>query len=211
MTNLEKCGNKMQIAEKAWLNSKTTRHFLDWIKDEWTQWEPREKTLQHTVIFDLVEKQDPGEIGFNPVGINAPDWASIVVEKDGKYATVTQLRYGLMKMSVEFPCGQVEKDEDPKHAVIRELEEETGLQVGIDDVKSLGTFAANPAFMSNFMHYFYVNLDNVKFEHGATHFDEHEKLEFAWIDKEEIWKNGFDGCSVFMGGAMLKLKLNGLA
>lgn len=79
--------------------------------------------------------------------------------------TVKQLRFGTMKEYVEFPCGVVEHDEDPHDAAIRELAEETGIKV-IDksDMTYLGKLAANPGFMTNYMHYWAVNLDNVAYE-----------------------------------------------
>ena len=172
---------------------------------------PKETVLCKTPIFTLVRKPDPdGDIGFEPVGINSPDWATVIAEKDGKFLMVKQLRYGLMKEFEEFPCGMVEKTENPLYAAKRELLEETGIHLtkGVTDLVYLGKYAANPAFMSNYMHYFYVNLDTSEWVQEEQHLDEHEKLELFWKPKKDLLKNRFawfDANSVFFAGAMLKM------
>ena len=172
---------------------------------------PKETVLCRTPIFTLVRKPDPdGDIGFEPVGINSPDWVTVIAEKDGKFLMVKQLRYGLMKEFEEFPCGMVEKTENPIYAAKRELLEETGIHLtkGVTDLVYLGKYAANPAFMSNYMHYFYVNLDTSEWVQEEQHLDEHEKLEVFWKPKKDVLKNRFawfDASSVFFAGAMLKM------
>lgn len=166
----------------------------------------KEKRLidpKKTRIFEVVTKIDDGKIGFNPVGINSPDWVTIIVEKSGRFLVEKQLRYGLMKQCEEFPCGMVEKNEKPIKAAIRELAEETGIKIKTSDLNYLGKFAANPAFMNNHMHYFYVNLDNCGYEIGDTKLDEHEKLITYWKDKDAfIYDFMKSNDSVFMAGAL---------
>ena len=175
---------------------------------------PKETVLCRTPIFTLVRKPDPdGDIGFEPVGINSPDWVTVIVEKDGKFLMVKQLRYGLMKEFEEFPCGMVEKDEAPIFAAQRELLEETGIKVELQSLKKIGCFAANPAFMSNHMHYFYVNLKTdadgtpINYQLGEQHLDEHEKLKVYWKDKIDVMKEMPESkCSSLMAGALYLLE-----
>ena len=180
--------------------------------------EMNEKLLNHTPIFDLVEKQDDGSIGFNPVGVNSNDWITVIVERQGKWLMETQLRYGIMKKCLEFPSGIVEAGEDFAAAASRELSEETGIYVEPSALTYLGQFAANPAFMSNRMRYFYVNLDKVSHVVGETKFDQHEKIETAWMNKEDAIRERIGNAekevetnvSVFFAGAMELMRLKGI-
>ena len=168
-----------------------------------------ESVQYKTPIFDLVKKTVYG-LDFRPVGINSKDWVSIVVEHNGKFLLVKQLRYGLMKNQIEFPCGMIENGEEPLAAAKRELQEETGIKL-LDDsqIKYYGKYAANPAFMNNYMHYYYVNLDTAKFVQGETNFDEHEKIEKLWMDRNEFIdkvKNCDSDCaSIFMALAIFEI------
>ena len=209
MTNLEAYGS-FQKAEKAWYKHSNGTSYLEWLDMKYV---PEETLLKHTPIFDLIEKKDPGIIGFNPVGINSPDWVTVIVEKDGKFLMVKQLRYGLMKEFEEFPCGMVEKDEAPIFAAQRECLEETGIKVELQSLKKIGCFAANPAFMSNHMHYFYVNLKTdadgtpINYQLGEQHLDEHEKLKVYWKDKIDVMKEMPESkCSSLMAGALYLLE-----
>lgn len=141
------------------------------------------EVLLHTPIFDVV-KGEKTETGLEPVLVRAPDWVTVIAEKGGKFLTVEQFRYGAGRIVVEFPCGMVEPEEDPEAAARRELEEETGIRVTDEKrLVKLGETNPNPAFMTNTMHYFYVNLDNVSHVHTNQKLDEHERIEFRWKDK----------------------------
>jgi ADP-ribose pyrophosphatase len=116
-----------------------------------------------------------------------------------------------MKDQIEFPCGMIENGEEPLVAAKRELQEETGIELLNDSqIKYLGKYAANPAFMNNFMHYYYVNLDYAEFCQGETNFDEHEKIEKIWMNKEEFMDKvhncDSDCASVFMALAVNMLE-----
>ena len=144
---------------------------------------PEQKTLLHTPIFDVVEGAET-DTGLKPVLVRAPDWVSVVVERGGMFLVERQFRYGAGDYVEEFPCGMVEKGEDPLDAVRRELEEETGIRVL--DKKSfvkLGETNPNPAFMTNKMHYFYVDLDKADYETAGQKLDTHERIELSWKKK----------------------------
>ena len=171
-----------------------------------------DRLLAHTPIFDLVEAPEV-EAGFKPVKVKSQDWVSIIVEKDGKFLMVKQLRYGLNAELEEFPCGMIEKDEDVIDAGLRELEEETGNKI-LDrrSVHYLGKFAANPAFMTNYMHYLHVNLDWAQYEVKGMKLDSHEHLTAYWTDKKEAFNNFMrsQGSSL-MGCAWMLCMKNGIA
>lgn len=99
----------------------------------------------------------------------------------------------------------------PKVTAQRELREETGYDVPLTNTGSLGWFAANPAFMNNHMHYFYVNLDDDVYDKVETAFDEHEKLTSCWKDKKRVindYTNNHE--SVFMTSAAFLMLKNGI-
>ena len=147
---------------------------------------PHNEVLLHTPIFDVV-KGEKTETGLEPVLVKAPDWVTVIVEENGKFLTVEQFRYGARRDIVEFTCGMVEPGEDPEVAARRELEEETGIRLpdGLRLVK-LGETNPNPAFMTNTMHYFYVNLNGVLYAQVGQKLDEHERLKFGWKDKHRF-------------------------
>lgn len=138
------------------------------------------KELLHTPIFDVVELNEI-EPGFRPVAIEAPDWVSVIVEKNQKFLMVQQLRFGTMEITTEFPSGTVEKNEKPITAACRELREETGLIVDENDLINLGSVSPNPAFMRNKKYTFYVNLDEVNYTETEQKLDSHEHVSYKWV------------------------------
>ena len=146
------------------------------------------KELLHTPIFNVVEL-DEVEKGFKPIGVNAPDWVTVIVEKGDKFLVVEQVRFGTMKKTVEFPSGTVEKDEDARTAAARELFEETGIIVDPDKLDGLLVCSPNPAFMMNKKFIYYVNLDKTNYTQTEQHLDKHEHITFKWVDKYVLMDN----------------------
>ena len=149
-----------------------------------------ETVLNHTPIFDLVQKSAV-QPGFYPVGLNAPDWVTVVARHKDRFLMVRQLRYGTMKEYTEFVCGQVDKgDSCPAAAAIRELKEETGISVDAAKVNWLGSFDTNPAFLNNKMHFYSVDLtDGDIASMKKQDLDEHERIEIQWLPANNV----FDG------------------
>jgi ADP-ribose pyrophosphatase len=114
--------------------------------------------------------------GFSPIQVKAPDWVTMIARRGGNFVLVKQHRWGIDKDCIEFVTGQVDEGEHPLKAACRELREETGWMVNPNDVKHLGSVYTNPAFMTNQMHYYFVDLD-LHGEKGGQSLDEHEKIE----------------------------------
>lgn len=172
-----------KIREKYIAEGKTPEDYIKWAYDAF-QRDNTVMTLASTPIFDVVCGPE-ADNGLKPIKINAPDWVSIMVEREGKLLVEKQFRYGANDFVEEFPCGMVETGEDPRDAVVRELEEETGIKLlNKKEVVKLGQTNPNPAFMTNIMHYYYINLDYAKYEHVDRKLDEHEKIELSWKDKD---------------------------
>ena len=174
-----------EIREQYKAEGQTPDDYIKWTYNEFVR-DKSATTLLHTPIFD-VTKGPETDSGLKPIKINAPDWVSIMVEKDGKLLVEKQFRYGANDFVEEFPCGMVEKDEDPLDAVRRELLEETGIDViNKKDIVKLGQTNPNPAFMTNTMHYYYVCLDYSSWELRKRNLDEHEEIELDWKDKDRF-------------------------
>ncbi|EKE11727.1 MAG: NUDIX hydrolase [uncultured bacterium] len=112
------------------------------------------------------------------------DVAMIVpVTANGKMILVRQYKYGADEVLVEFPAGFIDKDENPEHTVLRELEEETGYSA--KELELLGEFDASPT-KSNGKTFIYLarNVINDK----DMNLDISEDIEVLVKSKEEVMK-----------------------
>lgn len=119
--------------------------------------------------------------------LDAADWAIVVpvieTPKGKKLVMVWQWRHGAQELSLEFPGGVFEPDENPQDAAIRELTEETGYKPG--KIRKLGEFSPNPAIMSNKVHIFLAeDLVNT----GRQHLDADEFVEVELVSPETVCK-----------------------
>ena len=183
--NQYKNSSASEIREQYKAEGKTPDDYIKWTYNEFVR-NNSATTILDTPIFD-VTKGPETDSGLEPIKIKAPDWVSIMVEKEGKLLIEKQFRYGANDFIEEFPCGMVESGEDPLDAVRRELLEETGINIiNKKDIVKLGQTNPNPAFMTNMMHYYYVNLDYTLWEKCEQKLDEHEEIELSWKDKDKF-------------------------
>ena len=192
------CGNFAEMSasdmREMWRNRLPTE-YLDWALAEIEASKATKKVAQkenknlllHTPIFDVI-KGEKTMTGLEPVLVKAPDWVCIIVKRGDEFLIEKQLRYGTNCDIEEFPCGMVEKGETPHEAALRELEEETGIRVELKCLQYLGATNPNPAFMTNRMHYFYLNLDKCGCEQRDRKLDPHEVIGLHWEDMEEFYE-----------------------
>lgn len=149
-----------------------------------------EKEIVKTPVFTVVKKTFEGT-DFQPVGLNCHDWVSIVAVDNEKILEnpvcvfVEQTRWGEEIKTIEFPCGTVEDNENPRDAAIREFKEETGIDIDSKSLYYCGQFNPNPAYFNNTMHvYLYVNknLINKFLNRGKQHLDKDEDCK-VFIDR----------------------------
>ena len=177
---------------ETWRNQLPTK-YLDWAlatveankAAEKVAQKEKKNLLLHTPIFDVI-KGEKTKTGLEPVLVKAPDWVCIIVKRGDEFLIEKQFRYGSNCNIEEFPCGMVEKGESPHEAALRELEEETGIRVELKCLQYLGATNPNPAFMTNRMHYFYLNLDKCGCEQRERKLDPHEVIGLHWEDMDEF-------------------------
>ncbi len=98
------------------------------------------------------------------VVIDVPDWVNIIpLTPQGEVVLIRQFRVGIWSNTLEIPGGTVESGEEPMHAAIRELEEETGYRPR--KVELLGFVHPNPAILNNRC-YSYLALDCERIHQG---------------------------------------------
>ena len=117
--------------------------------------------------------------------VELPNWCNtVIITKEDKIILVRQYRYPVDQITFELPGGVIEKDEDPKEAAKREMEEETGYTS--DDIEFLLQLAPNPAINNNTA-YFYL-ARNAYPASNTRNKDEFEDIDVVSFSKEEIWQ-----------------------
>lgn len=76
-----------------------------------------------------------------------------------------------------LPGGHVDKNENPQFAAKRELEEETGINIEIDDLNHIGDYIDS----SIVIHYFYA-----KFNGEPKVLEEREQIQWEWVNIKDI-------------------------
>jgi ADP-ribose pyrophosphatase len=118
------------------------------------------KQLSHEVIYrgkvfdlevDTIEYPS-GNHGIREVARHPGGAVVVPLFPDGNVLLVRQFRYPLQDYSLELPAGKLERQEDPAHAAIRELEEETGWTAG--RLKKLTALLTTPGFCDEVLHIF---------------------------------------------------------
>ena len=133
-----------------------------------------------TVKKDMVtlsanNKQVPRELVVHSGGV------CVAAKLDnGNYLLVSQYRYGVQDISLEFVAGKLEVGEDPHQAIQRELEEETGYRA--NSWTYLGVIHPSPAYLSEKIH-LYVAQDLTKTQ---TNLDENEFLEVTEYSLDQL-------------------------
>ncbi len=110
----------------------------------------------------------------NGTTVSRPSARGIII-KDGKAAMIHSLKYDYYK----FPGGGIEKTEDKKTALIREVQEETGLTVIPETIKAYGMVhrIQKGDYEDVFIQDNYYYLCDVKDEITAQKLDDYEKDE----------------------------------
>ncbi|MSP78603.1 MAG: NUDIX hydrolase [Dehalococcoidia bacterium] len=102
---------------------------------------------------------------------HSPAVVIVPVDNKGNVILVRQYRHATGQELLEAPAGGIEKGEDPRDAVLRELQEETGFTG--DEVIPMRSFWMSPGFCTEEMHAFIVK----KLRPSALDADEDENIQ----------------------------------
>ena len=116
--------------------------------------------------------------------LESPDWVHVAAFDDEQRLLLTrQYRHGTQAISVELPCGMMERGETPEEAMIRELREETGAEAS--QLFSLAKLAPNPARRRNTVHSFAALGTRIT---GEQCLDTSENIEFEFVPLRSVLK-----------------------
>lgn len=145
------------------------------------------ESLHDARIFSVrtVHRRSPRGTVAPFVVVDAPDWVTVIAEdtppSGRRCLMVRQYRHGTERVGEEFPAGIVDPGEEPLHAAMRELREETGYRAA--EWLPLGAVSPNPAFMTNTSYTFLARgLTKV----GEQELDRHEILDYRWTDHARL-------------------------
>ena len=161
------------------------------MNDKDLQWQVKSKEeLCKTPVFTIntITSVSPDNTEGKYIVLDAPDWVITVpvITINGKkhFLLVKQWRHGANKLSTEFPGGVINQGEDPAHAALRELTEETGYTA--QKLTHLKSVYPNPAIMSNKCHFFLAEeLTNTE----KRNLDTDEYINVLTVDEETFFKN----------------------
>ena len=118
------------------------------------------------------------------VVLEFPDWVNVIpIADDGRVVLIRQYRHGISASTWEVPGGVIDPGEEPIHAAMRELLEETGYAA--ENVRPLGRVSPNPAIQGNWSYSFLA--EGCKFT-GARNLDPFEDIEVKLFSLAEIPK-----------------------
>ena len=151
--------------------------------------EENRKIVYSCPVFDVTERisRSPKNKAKTFSVLEAPDFAIIIpaldTEKGREFIMVRQWRHGIKELSLEFPGGIIEKNEDCRDAALRELKEETGYSA--KKITKLGELGPNPAIMSNTAHFF---LAEDLTSGGPQDLDEDEYVSVETVPWKDVLK-----------------------
>ncbi len=126
-------------------------------------------------------------------------WATIVaITKDQEVVLIKQYRHGAGRVIWEFPGGIIDPGESPLLAAKRELLEESGYGILVNEENGMeserwietGSVSPNPDNHTNMIHTF-LALDVEKI--SSQHLDENEEIDVFLIPLTEVIRMAKDG------------------
>ena len=154
-----------------------------------------ERTLERTcpykgVIVDVNLDQailPNGRQARREVVIHPGGAAALPLNDDGTVTVVRQYRYPFGRVLTEIPAGKLDPNEDPRSAIIRELEEEIGARAA--ELIDLGCMYTSPGITQEVL-YLYLARG---LTYGEMHPDEDEFLEIVRVPFDDLLEQVMEG------------------
>jgi ADP-ribose pyrophosphatase len=128
----------------------------------------------------------------------------VFVSDDNKLLIEKQYRPAVDKVSIDYPAGRAEKDDkSTEDAVVRELQEETGLTP--NSIKKLAVIDKEPGFSTTRMHVFLAKGGMA----GKTNQEETESIVNSFVNPSEILEmitSGEMACTFCISATFLAFK-----
>jgi ADP-ribose pyrophosphatase len=113
--------------------------------------------------------------------------AAIITNHANEILLVKQFRPALMKETLEIPAGTIDNLYENKiDCVIRELKEETGLEIPQDLIRPVLLYQPNVGFSDRTMNLFHVQLNTA--EHGSYVIRDEDVSEIIWLKITDLAK-----------------------
>lgn len=109
------------------------------------------------------------------------------ITPEGRMVMVRQYRKPAERVMLEVPAGKIDAGEQPEHAAVRELKEETGYTAG--KVRHLTSFYPCVGYSQEVLH-LYLCTDLTP---GETCFDENEAIDIEELELDVLHKMVMDG------------------
>jgi len=139
--------------------------------------------------------------------VERPNYVAIAPVFKNKIILISQQRFGADKIIKNIPMGLLKKGENPKGAAQRELEEETGIKVKKNDLKSLGEFYIAPSFTCIKGHLFMARCRNAKIKTNFTPEEKHEVISIDWHPIDSLLNTDEIDLTTQLAIAIIKNKL----
>lgn len=108
------------------------------------------------------------------------------MEDGEKFLITREYRAGINDVSLGFPAGCIEDGEEPWHAALRELQEETGISVSNSQCNALFSkeLTSSEGMTDELSHLYRIEL--IGYTTTEQKLDADERIQFTWVSWEQL-------------------------
>jgi ADP-ribose pyrophosphatase len=146
--------------------------------------------IEESVVFEtdfvIVRQHIAGEKAFHSLSsVSGRGAAILAADEDSRIVLVEQDRPAVATRNWEIPRGGINPGEELVVAAARELLEETGIDVPVDSIVSLGTVHPDTGLLSTTPELFFVRVPGRNLP--ETYIDPHGEIEnIKWVPADRV-------------------------